>query len=959
MILFRKELYSPELPRRCLAIYGVCLMLSEGVLHEAQQQLDALVLLKPLLASDPKVRTEVYVMLHTIISQSKTDCEEGALSSDARFLLHEILTWRMRRCLVHTLQDTPGHGKGQQGPSANMRIRLDACFEFVRLGDVQRWRSRENLCMLVKCFAATSRHNVEASVVMRGLVQQLSCPGEVAALITGNKIDSDVQAAHSQASSTIQSQAPSHVELDSSSRIAMLLTLYDVLVEECCTKTVPEWATNVSKIWGNTCPSRVWMFMYSIVSRLANGSESLPRDWHAESDMTASDVNTPLAATERLCEIFADSGACCTSTRRTTTSSFAQQTPFLCRQLERMLAQANHQESSSRDGHRSENEQCDAPSTSSGGLGRSRISTTAGAGAFPWTRVLSCAVRVYQRSHTRPVDNTTRSTRPRTRASLTRDECCDERTQAATDCANADEEVREDSTVSILADVEKDLEEALRELNYVCENNEKQRAGYVEYHRVRHMLLQIMRLCMSKGCTSTQLLNSFRSNLPPGLRDQPDNSSNRGKSNNCDDDNNNSTHKKRNNHEKSSDNISDNDDNDGDDAVRETEERRLLSAVASPHIICAQYLCQKLYTEAEQGVSLAVLTEYLDLIHTLHKSSCHTSSSAVQASHSGGRQVHITWEDICRKLVELLAHFDISKVQVVRRILVLTMESLDLVQATQFCLHVLHRVFSIDEEETQNHAHIFRQDISHTTSAMEHEPWELPDCDSPAIRNCATGACLKHLLAFFSVSQTSQESCGAYLWLSMQSLIVVTETNKQALDVAISVRAMMMRLGKKVLAWYSDMLTQYLNKDSKSRSSTHRMLVLARQILTCTDTLVTCLRSVPTAATGVAQLRHAAYKCGTQIAAFLPSVARNGDSAPLVRDIEGFIQGMIRGVGDDAAAADEMDMVESRAVRKGSRKRNRLRSRNAYVDAGLAEEDGDDDYGDLEDFIVCKDGALY
>lgn len=45
---------------------------------------------------------------------------------------------------------------------------------------------------------------------------------------------------------------------------------------------------------------------------------------------------------------------------------------------------------------------------------------------------------------------------------------------------------------------------------------------------------------------------------------------------------------------------------------------------------------------------------------------------------------------------------------------------------------------------------------------------------------------------------------------------------------------------------------------------------------------------------------------------------------------------------------------------KEKRRKKRMRSRNPYIDAMLAEEEGGDDfYNDLEDFIVCKKGTNY
>ena len=49
---------------------------------------------------------------------------------------------------------------------------------------------------------------------------------------------------------------------------------------------------------------------------------------------------------------------------------------------------------------------------------------------------------------------------------------------------------------------------------------------------------------------------------------------------------------------------------------------------------------------------------------------------------------------------------------------------------------------------------------------------------------------------------------------------------------------------------------------------------------------------------------------------------------------------------EDARASEQV---------KRRKRPHRLRSRNAYVDAFLEEEDGLDSYADLEDFIVCDE----
>jgi hypothetical protein len=64
----------------------------------------------------------------------------------------------------------------------------------------------------------------------------------------------------------------------------------------------------------------------------------------------------------------------------------------------------------------------------------------------------------------------------------------------------------------------------------------------------------------------------------------------------------------------------------------------------------------------------------------------------------------------------------------------------------------------------------------------------------------------------------------------------------------------------------------------------------------------------------------------------------------------------------DPPACVETDGVTEPARPASAAKRrscNRLRSRNPFVDAALVEEDGGDDFADLEGFIVCKRGRTY
>jgi hypothetical protein len=967
MLLFRKELYSPDLQRRCLAIHGVCLMLSTGALLESQQQVDALVLLKPLLSGGSEVRSEVYQILYTLITQCRSDNGQAStLCGEAYNLLGDILTWRMRRCLSPTAsapstggkesacdgkEHVGNNGKGHarngkeylsngkesvcngQEMNDNGRVHagngkehsctrasgphlsLDTCFENVRMGDVQRRRPRENLCLLVKCFAALSRHDEQASAMMRSFAQQLSCPSEVAALITGasSSADGDNHEAQTQCA-----------EVDATARVSMLLSLYDVLIEECSATSCPEWAKQLSGIWEGTCPSQVWMFMYSIVSRLVgSGQESAPQASNATANLSASAVHKPLSAMEHLCDAFIPRN----TPARPGSSLLSQQAPVICKLVERVLEHANKLDATSAGPHMPASES-EGPSTSSGAAGRPRGHDTAGNSAFPWSRVLACTARIYQHSHARPhdEDRQSRHTRRKTRLTAVRcDDDDDESSDSEDEEPNVSARAQSDeclaanrSVAAIVASAEKLLQERLQEMHHACAHTDKHRASNTAYHRMRNALLQTLRLCISKECTPGQLLACLQTEeLPIDVHSH-------GQS-------------------------------DGKGAAVAS---RRGDAAESAHVACADYLCKQLYAEAEHGVSLPVLTEYLDLLQAIRKSEkdrAHMHDAASQDAAS-------SWEGVCQKLMGLLSHFEIAKVQVLRRVLALSLDSLETGKAASFCIRVMCHAFSIDQDMPEDCERAFQQ-ASSQDSDLEPVDCELPDTESIAIKNCTACACLRHLLTLFPVEKTAREMPVAQLRTRVHSLVIVMEVSNKIPEVSGSVRALLIRICKRAMAWYSDTLTRYVSAENKNRASTQRILLLARQTLAYVDALCASLRSIAAAATDAAQLRHAAYKCSAQIAAFLPSVARsgNGDVAQVARDVENLIQKLQQSDGKDgnATAVDGMDDVGHRKARRSSRKRRRLRSRNAYIDAGLAEEDGDDDYGDLEDFIVCKDGAVY
>ncbi len=94
----------------------------------------------------------------------------------------------------------------------------------------------------------------------------------------------------------------------------------------------------------------------------------------------------------------------------------------------------------------------------------------------------------------------------------------------------------------------------------------------------------------------------------------------------------------------------------------------------------------------------------------------------------------------------------------------------------------------------------------------------------------------------------------------------------------------------------------------------------------------------------------------------------NGDDAAAVAavaEVRGADTDMREG-GADARDEEEEGEEEEReeerrrqTSRRRCRKRLALRSRNSFVDACLAEEDGLDSFADLEDFIVCRPGTKY
>jgi len=76
------------------------------------------------------------------------------------------------------------------------------------------------------------------------------------------------------------------------------------------------------------------------------------------------------------------------------------------------------------------------------------------------------------------------------------------------------------------------------------------------------------------------------------------------------------------------------------------------------------------------------------------------------------------------------------------------------------------------------------------------------------------------------------------------------------------------------------------------------------------------------------------------------------------------LRDLIDGNESDADAEDLGGMSDDEAdalkdARRRSSRSRRIRSTNNFIDAALRNEPGDDDYADLEDFIVVKQGKKY
>ena len=93
--------------------------------------------------------------------------------------------------------------------------------------------------------------------------------------------------------------------------------------------------------------------------------------------------------------------------------------------------------------------------------------------------------------------------------------------------------------------------------------------------------------------------------------------------------------------------------------------------------------------------------------------------------------------------------------------------------------------------------------------------------------------------------------------------------------------------------------------------------------------------------------------------------AGKGDDAAAGAGVRGADTDMREGGADardeeeEEGEEEEREEMRRQTSRRRCRKRQALRSRNSFVDACLAEEDGLDSFADLEDFIVCRPGTKY
>ena len=358
-----------------------------------------------------------------------------------------------------------------------------------------------------------------------------------------------------------------------------------------------------------------------------------------------------------------------------------------------------------------------------------------------------------------------------------------------------------------------------------------------------------------------------------------------------------------------------------------------------------EQFCSRLEAEIELGiVPLSTLVAYLDLMQAIQEN-CTSSGSGI--SEDSGAD----WSQVSRDLLSMLCRScSTAPSQALHRVLTFSINALKPSTAIMLSVQVISQVCANICDD-----HMIVQEPAEMASSFTLNPldWEIPDFDTTT-GTSAIGVCLRHLCTFFSEPVNLERPLSVVL----HTATVVTKAFRTVKKVSAGTRSLMIRLARRILSYSTKMTASLIRLESLQKLVLHAALLFTRQALLGADILCGTLPAECTAA--AAQIRHAALKCGFQ-AKSLISTSRaeaimSGGVLDVASELENVFMSLQKGGGGAEVVVPEPGETVSKKAR---RKKRRIRSRNAYVDAALDEEDGSDGYGDLEDFIVCKDGIEY
>lgn len=344
-------------------------------------------------------------------------------------------------------------------------------------------------------------------------------------------------------------------------------------------------------------------------------------------------------------------------------------------------------------------------------------------------------------------------------------------------------------------------------------------------------------------------------------------------------------------------------------------------------------------------VPLSTLLAYLDLMQAIQEN-CPSSGSGM-SEHSIA-----DWSQVSRDLMSMLCRScSTAPSQALRRVITFSINALKPSTAVMLSVQVISHVCATICDEHMIVEEPAEIDSSFTLNLLD---WEMPELDTTT-GTSAIGVCLRHLCNFFSEPVNLERPLSVVL----HTATVVTKAFRLVDKVSAGTRSLMIRLARRILSHSTKLTSSLIRLEGLQKLVLHAALLFTRQALLGADVLCGTLPAESTAA--AAQIRHAALKCGFQ-AKSLISTSRveaimSGGVLDVARELESVFTSLQKGGGGAEVVVPEPGEVA--VARKSRRKKRRIRSRNAYVDAALDEEDGSDGYGDLEDFIVCKDGIEY